>query len=432
MPAPMPTMKPLAGEVRFAGVEPGRDSATILAELHDGSSGPEQPRDMSGPEGLDQGSDSRERTNHATALSGAWTRPGLPLAGLRVVELGTVIAAPFAASLLADLGAEVIKIERPEGDPLRNMGLRDRGLPLWWATASRSKRLCTLDLKDPADHAHFLSLIDRADVLIENNRPGVMQRLGLDWERLHARNPRLVMLSISGFGQTGPYASRPGFGKIAEAMSGIVELTGVPDAMPLHVGFSLADAATGLAGVLGIAQVLHERDVRGTRLGRQIDLALYEPLLRINECQAAIARMSGSAPSRQGSNDPWSFGRSGPADRRIASLRCADGQWVAALLDRPLETSLESLQHQLGRLERTEALRTLKTLSIEAVPVQDGFSLARERYFGRRGDTGLAVDARGIERPAPGVSPHGLGATARWSLSAAPLDPAERRTHWRD
>lgn len=343
-----------------------------------------------------------------------------------------MIAAPFAASLLADLGAEVIKVERPEGDPLRNMGLRDRGLPLWWATASRSKRLCTLDLKDRADHAHFLSLIDQADVLIENNRPGVMQRLGLDWDRLHARNPRLVMLSISGFGQTGPAALRPGFGKIAEAMSGIVELTGAPDGMPLHIGFSLADACTGLAGVLGISQVLHERDVGGTGLGRQIDLALYEPLLRINECQAAIVRMTGSAPSRKGSNDPWSFGLSGPEDRRIVSLRCADGQWLAALLDSPLERSIDSLQAQTLALDRAEALRTLKALAIEAVPIQDGFSLARERYFGRRGDVGLAVDPQGLERPAPGVSPHGVGEMTRWGLSAAPLEPTARRTGWHD
>jgi len=192
--------------------------------------------------------------------------------------------------------------------------------------------------------------------------------------------------------------------------------------------------------VLGIAQVLHERDVRGTGLGRQIDLALYEPLLRINECQAAIVRMSGSAPSRQGSNDPWSFGCSGPADRRIVSLRCADGRWVAALLHAPLElplgasieASTASLQERIAGLECAEALRTLKALAIEAVPVQDGLSLAGERYFGRRGEVGLAVDAQGLERPAPGVSPRGLGAAARWSLLEAPLDPQARRTCWRD
>jgi crotonobetainyl-CoA:carnitine CoA-transferase CaiB-like acyl-CoA transferase len=192
----------------------------------------------------------------------------LPLRGVRVVELGSVIAAPYAASLLAEFGAEVVKVERPDGgDALRNMGVRANGVPLWWHVASRNKRLVTLDLKAEAGRAAFLALLDAADVLLENNRPGVMERLGFGWAALSARNPRLVMASISGFGQTGPYAPRPGFGKIAEAFSGAVALTGDPGGIPLHVGFSLADATAGLSAVLGVAVALHARDVLGTGRG---------------------------------------------------------------------------------------------------------------------------------------------------------------------
>jgi crotonobetainyl-CoA:carnitine CoA-transferase CaiB-like acyl-CoA transferase len=331
------------------------------------------------------------------------TAPSLPLRGVKVVELGSVIAAPYAASLLAEFGAEVVKVERPDGgDALRHMGARANGVALWWHVASRNKRLVTLDLKAEDGRAAFLALVDTADVLLENNRPGVMDRLGFGWKALSARNPRLVMASISGFGQTGPYAPRPGFGKIAEAFSGAVALTGDPARIPLHVGFSLADACAGLAAVYGVAVALHARDVLGTGRGAHVDVALYEPLLRMAECQAALTRLLGAAPRRQGRNDPWGFGIAG--DRRIATARCADGGWIAAILEGCSTPDLEALA---ADRTRPDALAALRAAGIEAVPVQDGMSLQQDPYFAARGDVVRTADALAGEIAVPGAVPHG-------------------------
>jgi crotonobetainyl-CoA:carnitine CoA-transferase CaiB-like acyl-CoA transferase len=341
----------------------------------------------------------------------------LPLRGVRVVELGSVIAAPYAASLLAEFGAEVVKVERPDGgDALRNMGVRANGVPLWWHVASRNKRLVTLDLKAEAGRAAFLALLDAADVLLENNRPGVMERLGFGWAALSARNPRLVMASISGFGQTGPYAPRPGFGKIAEAFSGAVALTGDPGGIPLHVGFSLADATAGLSAVLGVAVALHARDVLGTGRGAHVDVALYEPLLRMADCQAALARLLGTVPRRQGSNDPWGFGVAGA--RRIATARCADGGWIAAILEAGSGVDLDSFVTEQAR---PDALAALRDAGIEAAPVQDGMSLAQDPYFTARGDVVRTRDAVAGEIGVPGAVPHGYDRTGlRDFLPSAP------------
>jgi crotonobetainyl-CoA:carnitine CoA-transferase CaiB-like acyl-CoA transferase len=329
--------------------------------------------------------------------------PSLPLRGVTVVELGSVIAAPYAASLLAEFGAEVVKVERPDGgDALRNMGVRANGVALWWHVASRNKRLVTLDLKGEEGRAEFLALVDAADVLLENNRPGVMDRLGFGWKALSARNPRLVMASISGFSQTGPYASRPGFGKIAEAFSGAVALTGAPERIPLHVGFSLADACAGLAAVYGVAAALHARDVGGTGRGAHVDVALYEPLLRMAECQGALTRLLGSAPRRQGSNDPWGFGA--PGERRIAAARCADGSWIAAILGKDSTLDLDALA---AAQSRPDALATLRAAGVEAVPVQDGMSLQQDAYFTARGDVVRTQDAAAGELAVPGAVPRG-------------------------
>jgi crotonobetainyl-CoA:carnitine CoA-transferase CaiB-like acyl-CoA transferase len=331
------------------------------------------------------------------------TAPALPLLGTTVVELGSVIAAPYAASLLAELGADLVKVERPDGgDALRNMGARANGVPLWWHVATRNKRLVTLDLKAEEGRAAFLALVDSADVLLENNRPGVMDRLGFGWQALSARNPRLVMASISGFGQTGPYAKRPGFGKIAEAFAGTVALTGNPDGIPLHVGFSLADACAGLAAVYGVAVALHARDVLGTGRGAHVDVALYEPLLRMADCQAALTRMLGTPARRQGSNDPWGFGA--PGARRIATARCADGGWIAALLKDDNAVDVAALA---GGHARQDALAALRAAGIEAVPVQDGMSLQQDRYFTARGDVVRTRDAAAGEIAVPGAVPHG-------------------------
>lgn len=361
--------------------------------------------------------------------------PPLPLDGVRVIEAGMVLAGPFCGSLLADLGAEVIKVERPDsGDPARLLGPQADGVPLWWGVAARDKRCVTLDLKAEDDRARFLRLIDDADVFVENYRPGVLRRLGLDWESLHARNPRLVMASISGYGQTGPDAGRPGFGKIAEGLSGVVPLTGTPDALPLHVGFSLADTSAGLMGAMGVAMALWQRDCRGGG-GAHVDVALYEPLLRMAELQTALLARFGAAPLRRGSNDPYGWGAPGTPARRFVSVGCADGEVlvlidaasraaVAALAgvepgvpDAGLDAALAPALAPLGCAEVAERLRAA---GIEAARVHDGASLAHEAYFRARGDVTAATLPSGTQVVVNGHVPRRSG-TGRRAFRAAAL-----------
>jgi formyl-CoA transferase len=326
-----------------------------------------------------------------------------PLEGLRVVEVGLALAGPFAGSLLAELGAHVIKIEKPGGgDPMRLMGPTVNDVTVWWSVAARGKHCADLDLKLEEDRETFRRVIAQADVLVENYRPGVLERLGLGWTALNALNPRLIQLSVSGFGQTGPQSHRPGFGKIAEAMSGIVALTGNAGETPTHIGFSLADTSAGLMGTLGIALALYQRDLNGGS-GTRIDVALYEPLFRIAECQLALCERMGRPPMREGSNDPYGWGVSGMANALVA-LRCADGQWLMALragipgLQRSaspppgnaadvVDTDpVSDLAARVGGLAVAPALALLKTLGVEAVQVHDGATLAGTRYFVERGD----------------------------------------------
>lgn len=317
-----------------------------------------------------------------------------PLEGLRVVEVGLALAGPYAGSLLAELGAQVIKIERPGGgDPLRLMGASVGDVTVWWGIAARAKLCIDLDLKSTADREVFLQLIRDADAMVENYRPGVLDRMGLGWADLRQINPRLVMLSISGFGQTGPQSGRPGFGKIAEAMSGIVTLTGEPDEVPMHIGFSLADTATGLMGAFGVALGLYQRDVGGGS-GTRIDLALFEPLFRMAECQLALAERMGRAPAREGSNDPYGWGASGPPgqgpgynEQALRAVRCADGHWLML----PVATDPGAIDAAQS-MPIEEALNGLRDRGIEAAQVQDGATLAASPYFRDRGDVCAAAD----------------------------------------
>jgi formyl-CoA transferase len=187
-------------------------------------------------------------------------QPAGPLAGLKVLELGQLIAGPFAAKTLGDFGAEVIKIEPPgAGDPLRNWRLLKDGTSVWWQVQSRNKRSLALDLKDGAAQDIVRKLAAEADVLIENFRPGAMEGWGLGPDALLELNPRLIMLRISGYGQTGPYRDRPGFGVVAEAMSGLRHLTGEPGRVPVRVGVSIGDTLAALHGVIGILLALQHR-----------------------------------------------------------------------------------------------------------------------------------------------------------------------------
>ena len=208
--------------------------------------------------------------------------PTGPLAGLKVVELGQLIAGPFAAKTLADFGAEVIKIEPPgTGDPLRKWRLLKDGTSVWWQVQSRNKRSVALDLRQSEAQDIVRKLAQDADVLIENFRPGAMEEWGLGPEALLALNPRLILLRISGYGQTGPYRDRPGFGVVAEAMSGLRYLTGEPGRVSVRVGVSIGDTLAALHGVIGILMALHHRNQHG--VGQVIDVALYEAVFNCME-----------------------------------------------------------------------------------------------------------------------------------------------------
>ena len=205
-----------------------------------------------------------------------------PLSGLKVLELGQLIAGPFAAKTLADFGADVVKIEPPgAGDPLRKWRLLKDGTSVWWQVQSRNKRSVALDLKDPAAQDIVRRLAADADVLIENFRPGAMEGWGLGPDDLLKLNPRLIMLRISGYGQTGPYRDKPGFGVVAEAMSGLRHLTAEPGRVPVRVGVSIGDTLAALHGVIGILLALQERHTSGQ--GQVIDVALYEAVFNCME-----------------------------------------------------------------------------------------------------------------------------------------------------
>jgi formyl-CoA transferase len=205
-----------------------------------------------------------------------------PLAGLKVIEMGQLIAGPFAAKTLADFGADVVKIEPPgAGDPLRNWRLLKNGTSVWWQVQSRNKRSVALDLKAPDAQEIVRKLAAEADVLIENFRPGALEGWGLDPQKLVEANPKLVVLRISGYGQTGPYRDRPGFGVVGEAMGGLRHLTAEPGRIPVRVGVSIGDTLAALHGVIGILLALHERQRSGR--GQVIDVALYEAVFNCME-----------------------------------------------------------------------------------------------------------------------------------------------------
>ena len=209
-------------------------------------------------------------------------QPGA-LAGLKVVEMGQLIAGPFAGKTLGEFGAEVIKIEAPgAGDPLRNWRLLQDGTSVWWQVQSRNKRSVALDLRQAEGQAIAKKLIDQADVLIENFRPGTMEGWGMDYDALARRNPGLVMLRISGYGQSGPYRDLPGFGAIGEAMGGLRHLTGEPGRVPVRCGISIGDTLAALHGTIGVLTALYHRKVNGGK-GQVIDVALTEAVFNVME-----------------------------------------------------------------------------------------------------------------------------------------------------
>lgn len=256
------------------------------------------------------------------------------LDGLLVVELGHVLAGPFAATLLGDFGADVIKIEKPgTGDGQRSMGPRVGSTPLWFSVLGRNKKSVAIDIKSAEGFSILTQILRRADVLIENFRPGTIERLGLTPEVLDDVNSRLVVLRISGFGQTGPYSSRRGFGKVAEAFSGATNLTGDASGIPHHPGYSLGDLTAGMLGAFGVMVALQER-VRTGR-GQVIDLALYEALFRMIEWQVPITVATGRSVQRTGNKFPFDGAYStdiyATADQRFVAASASSPRLILAL-----------------------------------------------------------------------------------------------------
>ncbi|MFI6043798.1 CaiB/BaiF CoA transferase family protein [Nocardia sp. NPDC051321] len=256
------------------------------------------------------------------------------LAGLRVLDVATLFAGPLAATMLADFGADVVKIEHPDGDPVRTHGAQRDGVGLWWKMLGRGKKSVTLYLGAPEGQDIFRRMVADADVVIENFRPGTLERWGLGYPALREINPRLVLARVTGFGQLGPYARRPGFGTLAEAMSGFAAMTGEPDGPPTLPPFGLADGIAALATAFAIMTALRARDRDGH--GQQIDLAIIEPILTLLGPHIIAYDQLGELPPRTGNRS------SNNAPRNI--YRTADGGWVA------VSTSAQSIAERVLRL----------------------------------------------------------------------------------
>ncbi|MFN3579328.1 MAG: CaiB/BaiF CoA transferase family protein [Pseudomonas sp.] len=243
-----------------------------------------------------------------------------PLAGVKVIELGTLIAGPFAARICAEFGAEVIKVEAPDGgDPLRKWRKLYEGTSLWWFVQARNKESLTLNLKHPAGIAILKQLLAEADILIENFRPGTLEKLGLDWDTLHALNPGLVMVRLSGFGQTGPLSSQPGFGAVGESVGGLRYITGFEDRPPVRTGISIGDSIAALWGAIGALMALRHREVAGGK-GQVVDVALYEAVFAMMESMVPEFDVMGFVRERSGNIMP------GITPSSIHT--CADGKAV--------------------------------------------------------------------------------------------------------
>jgi formyl-CoA transferase len=370
-----------------------------------------------------------------------------PLTGLKVLELGQLIAGPFAAKTLADFGAEVIKIEPPgSGDPLRQWRLLHQGTSVWWQVQSRNKKSVALDLKHPEARDIVRRLAAECDVLVENFKPGVMEAWGLGYDELARDNPGLIMLRISGYGQTGPYKDRPGFGVVAEAMGGLRHLTGEPGRVPVRVGVSIGDTLASLHGVIGILMALHHRHASVSPTapkgqGQVIDVALYEAVFNCMESllpeysafgavrEAAGSALPGIAPSNaypcadgwvlvagngdsiftrlmntigrtDWAHDPTLVGNAARA-ARVAEIDAAIGEWtrprtVATVLD-----ALNAAQVPAGRLYTAK-------------------DIAEDPHYRARDMVERVTSADGLSLEVPGIVPK-LSATPGRIRRRAPM-----------
>ena len=250
-----------------------------------------------------------------------------PLDGLRVVDASTVIAGPTIGMLMGDFGADVIKVEHPRGDVLRNTGYQKDGVGLWFKMANRNKRCVTLNFSTEKGQEVFKKLIETTDILIENFRTGTMEKWGLGWEDLHAINPRLVMIRVTGYGQTGPYKNRAGFGTIAEAFSGFAAVTGTADGPPTLPNFGLADGIAAAYGTFAAMFALYHRDAQKSGVGQFIDLSIYEPLFQVMGPQPLQFDQLGVIQERIGNRSKNNAPRN--------TYQTKDGHWVAVSTNAP-------------------------------------------------------------------------------------------------
>lgn len=377
--------------------------------------------------------------------------PAGPLAGLKVIELGQLIAGPFAGKTLADFGAEVIKVEPPPtddgpgGDPLRQWRMLHAGTSVWWQVQSRNKKSVVLDLRTPEGREAACALIAEADVLIENFKPGTLEKWGMGYEALSRGNPGLIMLRISGYGQTGPYKDRPGFAVVAEAMGGLRHLTAEPGRVPVRCGVSLGDTLAGLHGAIGILLALQARHASVSAeapkgRGQVVDVALYEAVF--NCMESLLPEYSAFGAVRQPA------GSALPGIAPSNAYRCADG-WIVvggngdsifkrlmAAVEREDLAADPRLAGNPGRVEHvaeidqaigawTEArsvdaaLQVLHAASVPAGRIYNARDIAEDPHYRAR-DMLLAVTtADGLTLQVPGIVPK-LSATPGGITSVAP------------
>ena len=366
----------------------------------------------------------------------------LPLSGLRVIELGQLIAGPFASKMLGEFGADVIKVEPPDtGDPLRTWRMLHDGTSVWWAAHARNKRSITLNLREPEGQDVIRQLAKDADIVIENFRPGSLEKWGIGFKDLHAINPRLIMLRVSGYGQTGPYKDRPGFGVIGEAMGGLRYLTGEPGRPPVRTGVSIGDTLSGLHGVIGVLMALRHREQQGG-VGQEVDVALYESVF--NMLESVLPEYSKFGAIRQPS------GASMPGIAPTNAYLCKDGKYaliagngdsiykrLMEMIDRADLANDPKLARNAGRAEHIDlidaaistytaqhslddVLTAMNTAGVPAGKSYDAADIANDPHYQARDMILNATLADGSVVQVPGIVPK-LSKTPGQITRAAPL-----------
>lgn len=373
------------------------------------------------------------------------------LAGLKVIDISTIIAGGLASSMMADHGADVCKIEMPEaGDPARHMQPFKQGVSLWHKVAGRNKAALTLKLSDPRGAAILRKMVASADILIENFRPGTLEKWGLGWEALKQINPRLVMVRISGFGQDGPYAERPGFGTIAEAFAGLPERTGFPGLPPLLSSFPMADSVAGLFATFSAMFAIYNRD-HGTGQGQVVDIGLYEPLFRLLEDQMVLHDQLGLLVERMGNRSnqaaprgvyPTSDGRwialSAFSDRTVGRLLnviggealASDGRFVTNELRIANVEALDAiLSEWTASKTEAEALRIFEDAGVVAGAIYDAARIASDPHYLHRENIVTVHDEGLGEVRVPGVVPKFQDTPGEVAFLTAPLGQHNRERY---